>query len=137
MGFISDRIGSINTLCLSTFAAALSILTLWVFAKTVTIMFAFSIVVGICSGAYLSLAMSVAGVICGVDRLAAVTGVLFAMISVGDIVGTPIASAFLDTIGHRTDYTTLILWTGCTMMFGSGIQFVIRFMSNKKVLVVV
>ncbi|KAF9133805.1 hypothetical protein BGW39_008848 [Mortierella sp. 14UC] len=137
MGFLSDRIGCINALCLSTFLAALSILTIWIAAKTIAVMFVFSVAFGFCIGAYMSLAMSVVGVICGVDRLAAVAGVLFAGMAIGDIIGAPIAGTFLDTIGYKEDYTALILWTGVVMMVGCLIQFGVRFLSDRRIFVVV
>lgn len=79
---------------------------LWPFVKTVAVMFVFYVFYGLCCKAYMSLAMFVAEVICGTDRLAAVTGVLFAGITVGGLIGPPIAGAFLDTIGYRAQ----IIW---------------------------
>ncbi|KAF9093807.1 hypothetical protein BGX23_002907 [Mortierella sp. AD031] len=75
-------------------------------------MSAFSIIYGVCSGAYMSLAMSVSGVICGIDRLAVVSG---------NFVGSPIESAPLDMVGHRTDYVPLILWMGIVKAAGAGV----------------
>ncbi|KAG0364982.1 hypothetical protein BGX24_004327, partial [Mortierella sp. AD032] len=59
MGIASDRIGSMNALCISTFTATLTLFFLWTFAKTVTVMFVFSIAYGFCCGAYLSSTVSV------------------------------------------------------------------------------
>ncbi|KAF9133809.1 hypothetical protein BGW39_008852 [Mortierella sp. 14UC] len=51
MGFILDRIGSINAFFISTFAASLTVFFLWMFAETSTMMIVFSVAYGFCAGA--------------------------------------------------------------------------------------
>ncbi|KAF9579078.1 hypothetical protein BGW38_004825 [Lunasporangiospora selenospora] len=131
MGFVSDRIGCINALFISTFAASLTLLLIWTFAKTVAVMFLFSILYGLCCGAYLSSTVSVSGAICGLERLATVTGIIYAGMAIGSTIGSPTSGAILDSIGHGTNYTGIIIWSGTVMSVGTIILFVLKYITNK------
>ncbi|KAG0298993.1 hypothetical protein BGZ97_003904 [Linnemannia gamsii] len=133
MGLVSDKIGSMNALCISTFAATLTLLLLWTFAKTVAVMFVFSIAYGLCCGAYLSSTVSVSAAIAGLDRLGSVTGILYAGMAIGSTIGSPTSGAILDTIGHGTDYMGVIVWSGTVMLIGSLIQFGMKFATNRNI----
>ncbi|KAF9295555.1 hypothetical protein BGZ88_001870 [Linnemannia elongata] len=133
MGLVSDKIGSMNALCISTFAATLTLFFLWTFAKTVAVMFIFSIAYGLCCGAYLSSTVSVSAAIAGLDRLGSVTGILYAGMAIGSTIGSPTSGAILDTIGHGTDYTGVIIWSGTVMLIGSVIQFGMKFATNRNI----
>ncbi|KAF9133810.1 hypothetical protein BGW39_008853 [Mortierella sp. 14UC] len=133
MGFILDRIGSINALCISTFATTLTLFFLWMFAKTSTMMIVFSITYGLCGGAHVSSAISASSTIAGLDRLGSVTGIMYAVMTIGSTTGSPIAGAILDTIGHHTDYTGVIVWSGSVMLIASMIQFALKFVTSRDV----
>lgn len=133
MGLVSDKIGSMNALCISTFAATLTLLLLWTFAKTVAVMFVFSIAYGLCCGAYLSSTVSVSAAIAGLDRLGSVTGILYAGMAIGSTIGSPTSGAILDTIGHGTDYMGVIVWSGTVMLIGSLIQFGMKYATNRNI----
>ncbi|KAF9115224.1 hypothetical protein BGX27_008589 [Mortierella sp. AM989] len=132
MGLVSDKIGPINALFISTFAATLTLLFIWTFAKTTAVMFLFSILYGLCCGAYLSSTVSVSVAICGLNRLAAVAGIIYAGMAVGSTIGSPISGAILSTIGHNTDYIGVILWSGGVMLIGTIILFVLKYKTDKK-----
>ncbi|KAG0304279.1 hypothetical protein BGZ98_005736 [Dissophora globulifera] len=135
MGMVSDKIGSINALFISTSAATLTLLLVWSFAKTIPVMFLFSILYGLCCGAYLSSTVSVSGAICGQSRLATVAGIIYAGMAVGSLIGSPVSGAILDSVGHKTNYTGVILWSGFVMMVGSLILFCLKYATNKKMFV--
>ncbi|KAG0265312.1 hypothetical protein BG011_005012 [Mortierella polycephala] len=135
MGLVSDKIGYINALFLSTFAATCSLFFIWTFAKTVEVMFVFSVVYGLSCGAYLSSTVSVSGAICGQDRLATVTGIIYAGMAVGSLVGSPASGAILDSIGGKTDYTAVILFAGSVMLIGTAILLVMKYLTNKNMFV--
>ncbi|KAF9982477.1 hypothetical protein BGZ65_002824 [Modicella reniformis] len=135
MGLISDKIGCINSLFISTFAATLTLLLIWTFAKTAAVMFLFSILYGLCCGAYLSSTVSVSAAICGLERLATVTGIIYAGMAVGSLIGSPVSGAILDTIGHKTNYLGVILWSGIVMLIGTIILFALKYVTNKKMFV--
>ncbi|KAF9910181.1 hypothetical protein EC991_007108 [Linnemannia zychae] len=133
VGFILDRIGSINALSISTFATTLTLFFLWMFAKTSTMMIIFSVAYGLCGGAHVSSAIAASSAIAGLDRLGSVTGIMYAVMTIGSTTGSPVAGAILDTIGHHTDYTGVIIWSGSVMLIASCIQFVLKFITSRDV----
>lgn len=133
MGLISDKIGCINALLISTFAASMTLLLIWTFAKTTAVMFVFSVLYGLCCGAYLSSTVSVSAAICGLERLATVTGIIYAGMAIGSMIGSPVSGAILDSIGHKTEYTGVILWAGIVMLVGSFILLALRIVTSRKV----
>ncbi|KAF9428662.1 hypothetical protein BGZ94_001541 [Podila epigama] len=131
MGFVSDRIGCINALFISTFAACLTIFFVWTFAKTIAVMYIFSVLYGLCCGAYLSSTVSVAGAICGLERLASVTGIIYAGMAIGSAAGSPTSGAILDSIGKKTDYTGVIMFVGSVMAVGTVILFILKLKTSR------
>ncbi|KAG9061503.1 hypothetical protein KI688_007081 [Linnemannia hyalina] len=132
MGFILDRIGPINALCISTSATTLTLFFLWMFANTSTTMIIFSIAYGFCGGAHVSSAISASSAIAGgLDRLGSVTGIMYAVMTIGSTVGSPVSGAILDTVGHHTDYTGVIIWSGSVMLIASLVQFWMRFATSR------
>ncbi|KAG0330417.1 hypothetical protein BG004_002112, partial [Podila humilis] len=131
MGMVSDRIGCINALFISTFAASLTVLLIWTFATTKAVMFVFAVAYGLCCGAYLSSTVSVSGAICGLERLASVTGIIYAGMAIGSAIGSPTSGAILDSIGHKTDYTGVIVFAGAVMAIGTVILFFLKFKTSR------
>ncbi|KAF9144703.1 hypothetical protein BGX30_011724 [Mortierella sp. GBA39] len=132
MGFILDRIGPINALCISTSATTLTLFFLWMFANTSTTMIVFSIAYGFCGGAHVSSAISASSAIAGgLDRLGSVTGIMYAVMTIGSTVGSPVSGAILDTVGRHTDYTGVIVWSGSVMLIASLVQFWMRFVTSR------
>ncbi|KAF9306626.1 hypothetical protein BGZ74_004788 [Mortierella antarctica] len=131
MGMVSDHIGPINALFISTFAASLTLLLIWTFATTTAIMFVFAIAYGLCCGAYLSSTVSVSGAVCGLERLASVTGIIYVGMAIGSAIGSPTSGAILDTIGHGTNYMGVIIFTGAVMSIGTVILFFLKFKTSK------
>ncbi|KAG0293158.1 hypothetical protein BGZ96_003215 [Linnemannia gamsii] len=133
MGFTLDRIGSINALCISTFATTLTLFFLWMFAKTSVTMIIFSVAYGLCGGAHVSSAISASSAIAGgLDRLGSVTGIMYAVMTIGSTIGSPVSGLILDTVGHHTDYTGVIVWSGSVMLIASLIQFVMKFVTSRE-----
>jgi MFS family permease len=131
MGFVSDKVGPINALTSSTLVAAATILLIWTFAKTDAVMFVFSVAYGLSCGAYLSSTVSVSVAICGLNRLAAVAGLLYAGMAIGSLIGSAVAGTILDNLGHGSNYTGVILWAGLTMLVGSVILVGLRFKTSR------
>ncbi|KAG0234273.1 hypothetical protein BGW42_006778 [Actinomortierella wolfii] len=133
-GLGADRAGPINSLFTVLTTACLSVFLIWTFAKSVGVMFVFAVVYGIACGGFVSVIPTVTGSICGLDRLAMVTGIIYAGMAIGAIIGTS-SGAILDTIGKGTDYTSLIIWTGSVLAIGSALVFVLKWLTNKNMFV--
>ncbi|KAF9947403.1 hypothetical protein BGZ70_002695 [Mortierella alpina] len=130
MGLASDHIGDINTLLISCLFASLSILVVWMFAGTsIPIMAVFCILYGFFSGSFVAIVPTVAAHLCGISRLASVTGIVYGGIAVGTLIGSPVGGALLD-LSKGVDYQPLQLWAGLVMMVGVVLTVVLKFMMN-------
>ncbi|KAF9973767.1 hypothetical protein BGZ75_001041 [Mortierella antarctica] len=132
MGMASDHIGDINTLLISCLLASLSILVVWMFAGTsIPIMAVFCILYGFFSGSFVAIVPTVAAHLCGISRLASVTGIVYGGIAVGTLIGSPVGGALLD-LSKGIDYQPLQLWAGLVMMVGVVLTVILKFMMNPK-----
>ncbi|KAF9977424.1 hypothetical protein BGZ73_006051 [Actinomortierella ambigua] len=129
-GMAADRAGPINSLFTVLTMACLSVFLIWTFAKSVAVMYVFSVIYGIACGGFVSVIPTVTGSICGLNRLTMVTGIIYAGMAIGAIIGTS-SGAILDTLGHGTDYTSLIIWTGSVLAIGSSLVFVLKWMTSR------
>ncbi|KAF9134344.1 hypothetical protein BGW39_007361 [Mortierella sp. 14UC] len=71
---------------------------------------------------------------CGIERLATVTGIIFAGMAIGAAVGSPVSGAILDTVGYQSDYTMVVFWSGTVILAGGLIQFGIKFLVGRRIL---
>ncbi|KAF8933676.1 hypothetical protein BGZ52_007039 [Haplosporangium bisporale] len=133
MGLASDHIGDINTLLISSGISALSILVVWMFASTsVAVMAVFCVMYGFFSGSFVAIIPTVAAHLCGISRLASVTGIIYGGIAIGTLIGSPVGGAILDTSGG-VDYKPLQLWAGLVMVLGTILTVVLKFMMNRNI----
>lgn len=56
---------------------------------------------------------------------------MYAVMTIGSTVGSPISGAILDTVGHHTDYTGVIVWSGSVMLIASLVQFWMKFVTSR------
>ncbi|KAG0373163.1 hypothetical protein BGX24_012053 [Mortierella sp. AD032] len=132
MGLASDYIGDINTLLISSLCACLSILVVWMLAGTsVVMMTIFCIIYGFFSGSFVAIVPTVAAHLCGISRLASMTGIVYGGIAVGTLVGSPVGGALLD-LSQGVNYRPLQLWAGLVMAVGVVLTVVLKFMMNPK-----
>ncbi|KAF9538086.1 hypothetical protein EC957_007250 [Mortierella hygrophila] len=132
MGLASDYIGDINTLFISTLCASLSILIVWMLAGTsVVMMTIFCIIYGFFSGSFVAIVPTVAAHLCGISKLASMTGIVYGGIALGTLIGSPVGGALLD-ISHGVNYRPLQLWAGLVMVVGIVLTVVLKFMMNPK-----
>ncbi|KAG0219045.1 major facilitator superfamily domain-containing protein [Mortierella sp. GBAus27b] len=132
MGLASDYIGDINTLLISTLCASLSILVVWMLAgSSVPVMAVFCIIYGFFSGSFVAIVPTVAAHLCGISRLASVTGIVYGGIALGTLVGSPVGGALLDlSDGH--DYRPMMIWASLVMGIGAVLTIVLKFMMNPR-----
>lgn len=132
MGLASDYIGDINTLLISSLCACLSVLLAWMLAGTsIPIMAVFCVIYGFFSGSFVAIVPTVAAHLCGISRLASVTGIVYGGIAVGTLIGSPVGGALLDLSNGR-DYRPMLIWVGLVMGVGTLLTFVLKFMMNPR-----
>ncbi|KAF2010721.1 MFS general substrate transporter [Aaosphaeria arxii CBS 175.79] len=110
-GYVADRFGTFNTMCVTAFVCATLLLTLWLTAggdeRRVT---AFTILFGFWSGAAISLTPVSIAQVSKVEDLGKRSGTAFCISSVGALIGIPIAGAILERDGG--EYVGLIVFAG-------------------------
>lgn len=109
-GYLADRFGVFNTMCVTAFTCATFIMALWFTAYDDAKITAFAVVYGFWSGAAISLTPVCVGQVCDVKDLGKRTGTAFFMTSFGTLIGVPIAAVVLEL--KRGDYSGLIEFGG-------------------------
>ncbi|KAG0199958.1 hypothetical protein BGX28_006865 [Mortierella sp. GBA30] len=132
MGLASDYIGDVNSLVISSLFASLSVLFIWVFtASSIPIMFVFCVLYGFFSGSFTAIVPTVAAHLCGIKRLASVTGLVYGGIALGALIGSPVGGALLD-LSQGTDYLPVQLWSGLVLAVSTLLTVVLKLMMNSK-----
>ncbi|KAJ3526854.1 hypothetical protein NM208_g10987 [Fusarium decemcellulare] len=110
-GYIADRFGAFNTMCVTALTCGAFILGLWLIADgdhaRVT---AFSVLFGFWSGAAISLSPVCVSRVCKIEDYGKSNGMAYFVASFGALVGIPIAGALLDT--GEDGYRRLIIFAG-------------------------
>ncbi|PIA18515.1 MFS general substrate transporter, partial [Coemansia reversa NRRL 1564] len=99
-GEVAATFGTINTMCMCTFVAGLSILVLWLPFETTGTLIACAIIYGMFCGGFIGLIPVVLAELWGVHRISTIIGLLYMANFVGAMVGAPSSSGILDNIGH-------------------------------------
>ncbi|RAL08191.1 MCT family MFS transporter [Aspergillus homomorphus CBS 101889] len=122
--FLADHIGPMNVLLPA--ATATSILAFaWIGVHNVPGIIILSVLYGLCSGGFVSLPPVVmASITKDIRDLGTRLGMLFAVTSVGLLIGTPIGGAILSNTGH---YLGVQLFTGCCLITSSVIFAALRY----------
>lgn len=123
-GYVADRFGVINTMCVITVACVAFIFCLWYTAhgnQATTI--AFTVLFGFWSGASVSLAPVCIGLVCRTEDYGKRSGTAYTIASFGTLIGIPIAGAILGASGGS--YGWLIVYAGlsyavCAVVYIGG-----------------
>ncbi|KAG0061061.1 hypothetical protein BGZ89_011786 [Linnemannia elongata] len=91
----------------------------------------FCILYGFFSGSFVAIVPTVAAHLCGISRLASVTGIVYGGIAVGTLIGSPVGGALLD-ISQGVNYRPLQLFAGLVMAVGVVLTVILKFMMNPK-----
>ena len=116
-GYAGDKLGRFNvTICMS-YLAAIIVLALWLPSRANAPILVFAALYGFASGAFVSMAPALVAQVSDIRQIGVRNGTVFAICSIGALVGNPIAGALLS--GNSTDFTHLQIFTGVLMMAGS------------------
>lgn len=110
-GYVADRFGTFNTMCITSFVCAALILTLWLKAageeaRTTS----FTLLYGFWSGAAISLTPVCISQVSMIEDIGKRTGTAFFIASFGALTGIPIAGAILEAGDYS--YRGLIVFAG-------------------------
>ncbi|KAI1302659.1 major facilitator superfamily domain-containing protein [Xylaria venustula] len=110
-GYIADRFGSFNTMCVTATACVATILALWYTAGTNPAqVISFAPLFGFWSGAAISLTPVCIGQVCRTEDYGKRSGTAFFLASFGALGGIPIAGAILES--NHGSYHGLIIFAG-------------------------
>ncbi|KAI0118928.1 major facilitator superfamily domain-containing protein [Nemania sp. FL0031] len=110
-GYIADRFGPFNVMCVTALACVATILGLWYTAGTnAARVVAFAPLFGFWSGAAISLTPVCIGQVCRTEDYGKRSGTAFFLASFGALVGIPIAGAILEL--NQGSYHGLIIFAG-------------------------
>ncbi|KAJ4295103.1 hypothetical protein N0V90_007112 [Kalmusia sp. IMI 367209] len=114
-GYVADRFGYFNVMCVTSFTCASFIFALWLTsgANEATIT-AFAVIFGFWSGAAISLTPVCIGQVCKTEDYGKRSGTTFSISSVGVLIGIPVAGAIIEANGGA--YTGLIVFAGAAYM---------------------
>lgn len=110
-GYVADRFGTFNTMCITTGACMTFVFALWLPAgSNEGAVAAYSTLYGFWSGAAISLTPVCIGSVCNVEDYGKRIGTTFCISSFGALTGIPIAGAILNA--GAGSYEGLILFAG-------------------------
>ncbi|CCM05421.1 uncharacterized protein FIBRA_07638 [Fibroporia radiculosa] len=117
-GILADRWGCLNVLVPSTLIASIFTLALWLPARTSAEITAFSAMYGLFTGAFVSLLPAYVYTISPLEVYGARLGSMYLLVGIANLVGTPTAGAFVETV-TQSGFNNLIIFTGILMAAGS------------------
>ncbi|KAI9836008.1 MAG: hypothetical protein M1837_003542 [Sclerophora amabilis] len=116
-GYIADRIGRYNVMIVMTYFSAITVLAIWLPARSNAPTIIFAILYGFGSGAFVSMAPALIAQISDIRQIGVRNGTLFAIISTAALCGNPIGGALVTK--YNGGFTGLQIFAGVMMMAGS------------------
>ncbi|KAI8323805.1 MFS general substrate transporter [Martensiomyces pterosporus] len=130
----SIRMGALNTLLVATFVGTVAVVVVWLpFRNTACLVIAAAIY-GWSWGIMATLPAVVAADLYGPERLGTTLGIMYLGYAVGTIISAPADGAMLESVGHKTDYSSLIIYCGMQLIGSTAALVGLRCLISKKVL---
>ncbi|PON30109.1 hypothetical protein TGAM01_v201476 [Trichoderma gamsii] len=121
---LGDRYGVFNIMILLTLFGGIVTLALWLPAASSAPLIVYSVLYGFASGCFLSIVPAMVASISDVRKLGTRTGSLYAVGSIGALVGSPIGGAIInDQDGH---FSGLIVFCGVSLLLGAVLAIMSR-----------
>ncbi|PLB48493.1 MFS general substrate transporter [Aspergillus steynii IBT 23096] len=121
-GFIADKWGRFNVMVVTCVMCAVFTLTLWLCANGLAMIISYAVLFGFWSGAAISIPPVCVSQICEIQDYGKRTGTTWAIVSIGSLIGLPIAGAIIES--YNGEYTGLIIYAGM-LYVASGVAFLI------------
>ncbi|CAO3599274.1 unnamed protein product [Absidia cylindrospora] len=125
VGYTSDRVGRVNTFCVCTFLSGIMCLAIWTNATTEPTIWVFAVLYGLFGGGYLTMLAASLPQIAGYHAISEANGLMYFLNLPGYLVGTPIASAIINS-KTPAYYPYAAIWAGLLMTVGGILAFALR-----------
>lgn len=116
-GLLADRVGPLNVLIPATYISGILVLGMWLPSRGAVPITLFSALYGLFSGAFVSLLPAYIATIVPRENYGARLGMVYLVIAVANIAGTPTAGAFLPVV-DQAHFNGLIVFTGVLVFCG-------------------
>ncbi|GME35071.1 Major facilitator superfamily [Neofusicoccum parvum] len=131
-GYFADKTGRLNLLCPMTFLSGVFCLSMWLPDRSggVATILAFVCLYGFTSGIFISVTPPAVAQISPDDKIGARIGAFFMLTAVATLLGSPIAGMLIDE-SSQDGYSKMIIFSGATLIIGSGLMFVGRILCDR------
>ncbi|CAI7660699.1 unnamed protein product [Penicillium glandicola] len=117
-GGVADRFGRINTQTTLIALGAFSVFVVWLpFGNTLTGLYIFSVIFGLASGSFLSLAPACIGQISRASEVGGRFGLTYSIVSFATLICIPIGGEMLDKVGKRA----MVAYLGSVLVVSFGL----------------
>ncbi|PVU99547.1 hypothetical protein BB560_005482, partial [Smittium megazygosporum] len=125
--FFAKAVGINNTLLLTNSICAIATFALWLPFKNYAIYLVFVVIFGFFYGFFFSLAPMLIASNYSPTQISQLNGLVYLFNGMGCLIWVPSLGKMLDSIGHRTDYTSLIISCGVSYIIIIVILLIQRF----------
>ncbi|KAJ2079917.1 hypothetical protein H4R24_003446 [Coemansia sp. RSA 988] len=116
-GFIADKLGSINILCLSLLLTVVIEMPLWMTAQGLAPLYVLCVLYGLISPTFISLNPVIVATYFDTDTLASVMGMTNLFSGIGILAGNLSQGAIFDKYDRRTQFTNTIIFSAMFILF--------------------
>ncbi|EOD52688.1 putative monocarboxylate permease protein [Neofusicoccum parvum UCRNP2] len=133
-GYFADKTGRLNLLCPMTFLSGVFCLSMWLPDRSggVATILAFVCLYGFTSGIFISVTPPAVAQISPDDKIGARIGAFFMLTAVATLLGSPIAGMLIDE-SSQDGYSKMIIFSGATLIIGSGLMYVGRILCDRDI----
>ncbi|KAJ2646227.1 hypothetical protein IWW40_005566 [Coemansia sp. RSA 1250] len=131
-GILSDYLGPVNVLVVWTLLAAYSQLGIWLPFANLKASIASAALFGVTGSSIVGMILNALSHQYGVSRITYISGLIYMTYSLSSLGVVQTASMMLDTVGHGTDYTWPIVYTGSLLVVATLILIVFRIKLSRK-----
>ncbi|ORZ19007.1 major facilitator superfamily domain-containing protein [Absidia repens] len=124
-GYMGDKLGRFNSLCICAFLAGVSCLAVWMNVHNEATLWAFAVLYGIFSGGYVTFFPTVQPQVVGLENISPAVGLLYLTNTFGYLFGVPIATALMNK-STPANYQYAAAWSGSVIVLGSFFAFWLR-----------
>ncbi|KAL0953928.1 hypothetical protein HGRIS_005093 [Hohenbuehelia grisea] len=129
-GIAADKLGPLNILVPSTFISALLILAVWLPSRGAASILSFGALYGLFSGSFLALLPAYIAAISPRAHYGARLGMIYLIVAIANLIGTPSAGAFIKTI-NAEHFRNLIIFTGLLVTCGGLTLTIVRVVDSR------